>query len=537
MPVNPESSISFRDKLSRLTQFNQALVYGFDPEAPIVATFRPPTFTEHLYFGDGQHRDMLGGYLYAQNELLPALKARQLDTEDFVQGIKHLNGFFANTLLSNNSEKPGHYSEQQIFRWHADGRTEMYLHLILNEVSLPQFTDDPKTMLINLLVEELNLSIEEGWQFINLMRRLQNDDSIIPRDSQKKYLGDISSIIVLEKLAVVFLNNKLSNEEKNLVNKIVKICSDPAEFEQAMDDFAKNTLADWQVCDKKDPVVISNFLANIFYQLTEIHPFANGNGRTATCLINVFLRAVELPSILLRNPGEKKIKSSSYTNAIQCINQTREPLANHILQRISTSVDKPFANEKLADIVILRCDMVEQLQLLQQQFPHIDINRYALELDKCARHPKALQCSNQEDNAICVLTLFLEFIIQEKKNLESPSKNNNKAPIFLVTTQLTFGERNQLKQDLTTLTQNNGWKINPKDHLAGWIEISDINEAGRVKDLINQLGIANAVLKQRIDTKTPVVHYSNLKLAVVNNHIATMIDQVKNNSTPRASQL
>ena len=60
----------------------------------------------------------------------------------------------------------------------------------------------------------------------------------------------------------------------------------------------------------------------------------NGNGRTATCLMNIFLRACELPSIVLRYEADTKDPNSLYSKAIDQIDTTRDPLKVLIKQRI-----------------------------------------------------------------------------------------------------------------------------------------------------------------------------------------------------------
>ncbi len=93
-----------------------------------------------------------------------------------------------------------------------------------------------------------------------------------------------------------------------------------------MDAFADQMLARFAKCNPENLDQVSEFLAEMFYQLTEIHPYANANGRTALAMVNIFLRYFNLPSILLRHPGEKDDKKSAYSEAIAQLDKTREPL-------------------------------------------------------------------------------------------------------------------------------------------------------------------------------------------------------------------
>ncbi len=100
-----------------------------------------------------------------------------------------------------------------------------------------------------------------------------------------------------------------------------------------MDNFAKTTLSNWRKCNKKDIKKFHNFLLRCFFNLPISIPFGNANERTAGCLVNVFLRSIGLPSILMRNPGERNDSASSYSQAINAINQSRESLAITFINR------------------------------------------------------------------------------------------------------------------------------------------------------------------------------------------------------------
>ncbi len=64
---------TFQDKLKQLTEFNQALVYGFEPETSRGAILGSPSLEDTLYPAVRQYGDMLKGYLFAQKILLPVL--------------------------------------------------------------------------------------------------------------------------------------------------------------------------------------------------------------------------------------------------------------------------------------------------------------------------------------------------------------------------------------------------------------------------------------------------------------------------------
>lgn len=64
----------FELKLQQLTEFNEALVYGFEPESSLPSTLRLGTIEETIFTKAPQYTDMLNAYLYAQNTVIPSIK-------------------------------------------------------------------------------------------------------------------------------------------------------------------------------------------------------------------------------------------------------------------------------------------------------------------------------------------------------------------------------------------------------------------------------------------------------------------------------
>ncbi|CEG55706.1 Fic family protein [Legionella fallonii] len=525
MYTKSDSTLTFQDKLQQLTQFNQALVYGFDPEGSPKFFLGSTKWEDHLYPAAGQFEDMLEGYLFAQNMLVPIFsRMEDVDFNEtvFINYIKQLHGFIGKTLLEIVEEKSGEFAKQQIIRWNPSTETDRLTFFILTGMKHPSLQGkNPTSLLIELLTKELSLTKNEVLQFVNLLERLKKDPSIKPRASQLKYLtsNDIAAL-TKEKLAVAYLTNLLSHEEKILVAKIATICKDPADIPTAMEDFAKTATAKWRSCDKQDLRAVSEFLAEMFYQFTDIHPFGNANGRTATCLVNIFLRSIGLPSILMRNPGERDISSSSYSMAIEKINETRAPLANHIRRRILDTQTNPFADAKLAETITLRCNMARQLKVLQSKNPTLDINDYQSVMSQFFMRAEILGFSTQEDVIIFTLKGMLNFLVKEELKLDQVSKQlPSIRSSFITTTTLNSEQKDQLKLDLSTLTKVNGWKINPKNNLECWIEIPIMDEAEKVATILREAGVGDVLLSRRKDNQTPVVKCSNINLGVLKDKI------------------
>ncbi len=584
MYTKSDSYLPFETKLKQLTQFNQALIYGFEPESSAQEKLRSERYQDTLFPKVGQFEDMLAGYLFAQNELLPAFKKENLDETAFINSIKQLHSYIGNTILALAGipwEKSGQFVQMQVLRWRASDDTDSLTNWILSETTHPSLQGyDPTHLLIRLLTTELGLTEAQVHQFVALLQRLKDDPTITPRASQKKFVDTLiedpqlyKAVITKEKLAVACLGNKLSAEEKELVSKIVTICNDPDDMPKLMDDFAKTTLANWRKCDKNDIKAVSQCLAEMFFQFTDIHPFGNANGRTAVCLLNVFLVSIGLPSILMRNPRERYDSSSSFSQAINAINQTREPLANHIYQKILEAQKHAFSDEKVAEVITVRCRLAHQLKSLQSKHPQIDINDYSTTMYQCAKAAMH-KYSTDEDIAICGLNKFLSFLAEEEKRLDQssskemakvtsststttststqsvklkggfftsvktegnkaldaakvekcsdPSLSKGKTTVtgFIGSAMLSDGEIDQLKQDLSSLTNTGGWKINSRNHLDSWMETSNETEAERVFKLLYTAGVGKVIKgKHPKNNQIHVVQCLNTNLNELKNKI------------------
>ncbi|MBA2709754.1 MAG: Fic family protein [Tatlockia sp.] len=358
---------------------------------------------------------------------------------------------------------------------------------------------------------KFRISKQQTLKFIDLIKRLIANPAIKIKDSQKKYLKNNNYFIGKEKLAVAYLNNKLTIEERNLVQKIAIICMDPEEIPQAMIEFAENTLADWKACNKKDKKAVSEFLAEMFYQLTEVYPYGNANGRTATCVKNLFLRTIELPSILLRNPGDRDLENSPYSVAINLINQTRKPLAEHIYQRITVAENEPFSNLKLEESVALRCGFVKKIQQLQLKFPQYDIDEIQEKLQQVGFIGLNEGLNNKDDLSIFIFKNMKSILNELEENLQRSSIKSEKLHFFGATS-LKKESVEEIKAGLIKITHTEGWRINPKNHLEGWVEINDLAKAKEIAEELNRAKIGTVVQSKRKDNGIPVVKCSNINV-------------------------
>lgn len=500
--------------LTQLTQFNHALVYGFEPEASLARLEGSQTYEDALFPAANQHQDMLEAYLYAQNTVLPQIKAvgmANITADILLDWVKNIHRLIGKSLMHEIDRQSGVYTDRIILRWH--------LGMELNSFFVSYICDDeanrsPKVF-ANFLNEKFGMDHNTALDFIALLEKIAKNESYsidASLQSQIDYQHPaIKGLVVIHKLSSAYNQNKLSDEEKIIVNKVVKICMFPHLIPSAMNQWAQETVSDFRVCDPKDLNKVVAFLTKTFYKLTEIHPFPNGNGRTATCLTNIFLRAFDYPSIVLRKPGERSDKDSLYNKAFNEIDTTLLPLSELIRTRITEAQVNPAANEALKKMIVLRVTFSELLKDTKEKHPEFDLIACQLYIERLPEMTTAI--SSTQDMTLAS-TLVLQIGISEvmKFRQQLASVKETKQGTFFIPT-FTEQDVDSIKQGLSLLSQQGGWKVNSKRGMA-WLEMTDEKAAERIISEFNIFKIAKATIAYRVDaqnnTKIPVIKCDNI---------------------------
>ena len=363
--------------LSRLTEFNPALVYAFEPEINNDAN----TLRESLFTATGQHQDTLAAYLYAQDTLLPTIRFAGLQAishTQWIQFIKTIHQHIGYHLLSNLGYESGKYTQDAfMFRWHPGCS-------IVDAISYYLSTSDFSRKSIMQFCQKLEMDYHapsaDFRDLITIIIKISKDPSVqlaanrqpnLPESEKKK-----KGIIMLFKLHTAYYTGKLSEDEKRRVNKIVKLPMPAEQIPNAMVTFIAHLIDDLQTLDYQNIDAVSEFLATYFYGLVDIHPFPNANGRTATCLLNIFLRAMDYPSILLRHPAENEDPSSLYSRAIASIDESRALLIQLIKARITDAILQPYVDESLKEVIHYRVILSNVYQEINASFPSFDIDKH-----------------------------------------------------------------------------------------------------------------------------------------------------------------
>lgn len=482
-------------KIEDLVEFNPALIYGFEPESSHKRLGGSEALIDVLVPEAGQHQDMLEAYLFAQSTILPFIRAHgftAVDEKLLLEWIKTLHAFIGKTLMEEGVNKSGEYALEPVMRWHNGFAISFeFIKFISGKHECKT-----KEKLASYLEQYFELDIKDGIAFINLLLKLQEDKTIQLGEIELKTLETLKKSPYLSGLKTMHtlyaaVNKKLlSTEDKIVSDKVVKICIYPSEIPAAMQHFAQTTLKKYRACDKSDLKQLSQFLAETFYQFADIHPFGNGNGRVATCFINILIRSFELPSILLRHPGDLKNKGSLYSIAIEKIDHTLVPLQELIMKRIIDAQKELFSDKILEKIISLRVALSELIKRIHNKYPTCDVDSFKDEIDLMP----SLFLSSHNEIIIYQLSALITIAAQHEKNLDEACKKP--AVIFALQSKLGKKEIDQFFLAMETLSGKKGWKINQAKGLSTWIELPTLEEATPLKKMLQESDLMKVSLNK-----------------------------------------
>lgn len=485
-----------------LKEFNPAIAYSFDPESS--PNHDSQTLQDTYFHEAGQYQDMMAAYLYAQENLLPLIKTKSLTSTDLLEHTKRIHGFIAKTLLAPFEMHSGEFTDQFVFRWHHGASMVQEFILYLANKHSPGNT---AKKFANFLLKNYKVPESDSLKFLKLIDRIKKDTSITIPDCAQKIVDkdeNPESVRTLSKLYVAFNRNLLSDEDKAIVGKLCKICILPEQIMEKMNEFSDRLVKQLVQCNAEDIDEVATFAANVFYELTEIHPFANGNGRTATCLMNCVLKGLGYPDILLRYPGDARNPDSQYSKAISQIAVTRKPLADLIKARILEAQKAPYKNEKREEHMQLTIAMATLCKRIQRKYPSININNLAIEsIEKWKK-----QFKPKLKNEIECQIGFCRDMVTAGKNLEKVY--DAKKTAIPVAPELLQRQVSQAAAFIEKYSGVTGWKSSTTKGLTFWITLDSMDDvkiiAQKLQYMSNAMEVNSGMSQGRA---TVICHIGN----------------------------
>lgn len=367
--------------LSRLTEFPKSLISYFETEYSMYN--HPQDSMPFMLHKGRQYIDIYQAYIYAQDTVLPEIQKEGIaayTAERLEQAIKTIHALMASTLGKDHDFEAGQYSPvsddagRSIARWHPTIGAIPYIAAVL-DTSLVGAEQDKMIRHYSMeMQQQFHVAAADLIKFFHVAKRFQKtmpgDDSIGSRLQQ-----------VITQLASACFEDKLNPEEKAAIGKIVTFV-DGRKIPHQMKVFLQETIKLWQNCDRNDTEALSILLAKTYYRFTDIHPFPNGNGRMGTLLLNIMLRSMGHPAILLREPGDKENPNSSYTRAVDgLIAGDWGPMAKHIMLRLNKA-HQPESPAEAQEAVLMETFVTMEMGLahtlsdIQSSFPEFQLKAY-----------------------------------------------------------------------------------------------------------------------------------------------------------------
>ncbi|MCR9192405.1 MAG: Fic family protein [Gammaproteobacteria bacterium] len=460
-------------QLMETLTFPKALVYNFEPEdLPAHQQDRPKI--ELFFHVNQQYMDMLQGYLYAQNTVCPKLQTSTIDAEQLLEEISQLHARMGNTILACLDVTAGKYTEQYLYRWHRGAALQDEFTAYLS--GCHEYKTDKSFG--RHLQRDYKVNLEDTQAFISLLRQIKDNDTIIIDPVQINLISvpeqyRVGSVVLTKLSAAYNAIDILTPADKRVIDKIVKICMFPSDIPAAMHSYAVKTLQNFQNCDRTDLDAVTTFLAESFYELVEIHPFTNANGRVATCLMNVFLRSFGYPAIFLRHVGDRENEDSLYSVAFREIDVSRESLRLLIKKRIMDETHTPFSDPKAEKLLGFRMTLFETFKRIQSLSPSYEV--YTIVENALSLEEFALQHAGPEDTDV----LYMAHLVTTAAEIEKKLKPFDRA------------QQNLVAEKLAQLSGHEGWNVGVKKHAL--IQIEGKESAEQIVTLLLTHRLAESV--------------------------------------------
>ena len=482
----------FNYDISKITAFNPAIIYGFEVEESSRGLTAEEQPLHYLLHEIGQREDIFNAYLFAQEIILKKEIAEKgvgnITPQDILRWLNELHTRSARALAKDAGapEEAGQYASSQILRWRKSGNIQQLLQKqFAYEQGLrhPQLEGKVGENFVKSIQDE-DEDPELAKQFVAMMHKYFKLD-IPSSTSQQAYLkknrehwlkigllAGHNPVIALSKVESAYHLNLLSAEEKRVFDKLAKVCHPPEDMPALMNDFAVTLAAAWNKCDKTNLKEVAEVCRMAFFGITDIHPYFNRNGSTATCFANIISVSLTNLSFLMRNPGERNDKSSNYALVIERIDNNPGLLREHILSRLHDAEQgKSFCDDDLKELIDLRFEFIRQCFVFRSEFPKEDINAIYFEVKNNIHEllieksiedgitPQELKALYDNTNKISVLackimlTKLSEHLVDLREKAQPPV-----AASSVVLRTYSPNEKQAIIDKLQSLAGLSGWK-------------------------------------------------------------------------------
>lgn len=512
--------------LSTLTEFNQGLIYGFNPEPSTNEQLGNVSIKEALTSSTGQYQDLYLAYQWLQDSILPNIRSQGLDGIDemvFLGWMKKIHGFIAQTLTSVNypdsndphSQGAGQFTKDFIMRWRSSYSIMAVVNNYLNGAL------NSKTAIIEL--QKYNVDKQKSTAFLKALNCANTTPNTILAQSERNWIDRFSQgsplyFYATSKLAVLYhsKSEKLTEAQREAINAVVLLPIPPTLIPAKMKELAVNTLVEWKKLHNElsqgttDLKKVAAFLAKFFYEFNNIHPFENANKRTSCCIMNLMLRSLNLPSILLRLPQERFENNPQSTVAFNSMSTTLDPMTALIESRIQQGLKQPFHHARMQELNSLQCRKSSIILTLLSNHPKFNLNNAlrsvppvrTLENSSLSEFDRLIASKIPFEQAtVAHLSTCLASLNQKatvSKAAQSSVDTMFKTP---------ESKEEQIQKKMEELTSVKFWKKKGTDaNLQIWREFESKEEAVETQDKLSSYKpLLEVTLSRRSDNNKPVL--------------------------------
>ena len=486
----------FSKKITELTKFHPGLIYHFVAEGENQKQSSKTPWQDYYVPSFLQFNDILETYLHLQNRILPMIESKGLANvtpEEWMQIIKDIHLNVSKQLGKAQSFTPGTFRTRSLIIAKDDMES-----LTAITYFIAGYLEMSKSNFCKTMAKDFHRNPKDYTDVIDLMIKMSEETHIELAPSQVEFLShaprrDYSALLMRERLTTAYLNNQLSEQEKNIVDKLMKPCPHPEQLEALFSEFTSELSQQLQSLNVEDDADIAKFLANCFWKITGIHPFANANGRTALCFMNLILRAIGKPNICLYRGLDKNDIHSDYYQSIALIENERLPLQNLIIKRMHEDI---IIDDQEMDKTNTYVDFCQTLSQRNEQMPRLSVDQiYNLEINKiCPRTPER-PLSPQE-----TLDLFKAIMRGTHPSELHPHS------IFAIS------KKDAIEYALKRLTpENTQWKYYEKANCA-LLECTSSEEARNIRDVLQKNYDLNCTVSRIAVTAINVVQIKDIQL-------------------------
>ena len=542
--------------LSKITEFNPALIYAFEPENSIRNYSEQTQMLQYLTHLVGQYEDMFQAYLYAQDTILKSIREKgvgHITPEEILTWWNGIHERIAFTLAADwgRPELAGRYMDEQVVRWHQGAHVYDILKcqfLFEQGIAFPDFIHGVGPGFTAEL-NKANVDLNSAKKFVAMLHKYSKLDLRLT-DSAKSELSRINqsleyqAVVAVVKVISAYHLNLLDSEERQALEKLAKVCCQPEEIPGKMKAFATKLAEAWNTCDKNNLEAVAELCRNEFAEGTDIHPVFNCTGRAATCLENVISVSLGRGSFLMRHPGEKTDPTSTYAQAIEHIDTRPELLRMHILSRL-TDVDRgvTYENETLKRRTEFMFDIVKRCAEIKAEFPEDDVQKslqiclglagdnFAKQIKEQKQDPNSF---TQEEKVTIIFNLTIKLLSFRQTTLREAKQKASTPASPVIQRQYSAEEKQAILAKLESLTGLTGWKAYTiKNELQILLEMDTAEHSIALAKVLNRTAAVKAEQKFIAATQKPVVLLQNIhpeRLA----EVALLEGWVVANKTPSA---